>query len=68
MSGLLEKLNRVFRTVCDRQASVLLLVPWHDAVLQDLPVALGILPEQTRGEVVAAAVPLTEVGVDLDSH
>jgi hypothetical protein len=68
MSALLEKLDRVFGTVCDRQACVLLLVRRYGAVAQDLPVALVVFPEQARGKVVAAAVPLAEAGVDLDLH
>jgi hypothetical protein len=68
MSALLEKLDRVFGTVCDRQASVLLLVRRHGAVAQDPPVALVVFPEQARGEIVAAAVPLAELGIYLDFH
>jgi hypothetical protein len=68
MSALLGKLNRVLGTVRDRQESVLLLVRRHGALTQNPPVSLGILPEQVRGEVVAAAVPLALVGVDLNFH
>jgi hypothetical protein len=68
MSALLEELDRVFGTVQNRQACVLLLIRRHGAVAEDLPVALVVISEQARGEVVAAAVPLAELGIDLYFH
>src|SRR5271169_4071188 len=68
MSPLLEKLDCAFGTVQDRQACVVLLVRRHGAVVEDLPVAFVVVPEQAGGEVVAAAVPLAEIGIDLHFH
>src|SRR5580704_5355608 len=68
MSPLLEKLDCVFRTVQDRQACSVLLVRRHGAVVENLPVAFVVVSEQAGGEVVAAAVPLAEIGIDLHFH
>jgi hypothetical protein len=46
----------------------MLLVRQHGAVAKNLPVALVVLPEQTGGKVVTAAVPLAAISVDLYLH
>jgi hypothetical protein len=68
MSPLLDELDRVFWTVQDRQACVLLLIRRHGTVAEDLPVALVVISEQAWGEVVAASVSLAELGIDLYFH
>src|SRR5690348_12821757 len=61
MSALLE-LDRALGTVGYRQASVACLARRHR------PVAVVVLAEQVGGEVVAAAVPLAALRVDVHSH
>ena len=39
----------------------------HDAAAEDLPVTLVVRPEQAVGEVIAAAVPLAQLGIDFTS-
>jgi hypothetical protein len=68
MSSLLKELDRVFGTVESRQACVVLRVRRHGAVAEDLPIALVVISEQAGGQVVAAAVPLAEPGIDLHFH
>src|SRR5215469_4042048 len=68
MSVLLDQLDRALGTVGHRQARVVHLARRHRPVAADRPVALVVLAEQAGGEVVAAAVPLTALGVDLHSH
>src|SRR5690349_404157 len=67
MSALLE-LDRALGTVGYRQASVACLARRHRPVAEDRPVALVVLAEQVGGEVVAAAVPLAALRVDVHSH
>src|SRR5690349_9262785 len=67
MSALLE-LDRALGTVGYRQACVVRLARRHRPVAEDRPVALVVLAEQAGGEVVAAAMPLAALGVDLHSH
>jgi hypothetical protein len=68
MSPLLEQFDRAFGTVESGQAGVALLVRRHGSVGQDLPVTLVIISEKAGGKVVAAAVPLAELGIDLHFH
>src|SRR5262249_41785760 len=68
MSALLEQVDRALGAVGCRQARVALLARRHDAVAEHLPVTLVVLTEQVGGAVVAAAVPLTALGADLDFH
>src|SRR5580692_12877436 len=68
MSPLLEQLDGVLGAVENGQAGVALRLGRHGAVGQNLPVALFVVSEQAGGEVVAAAVPLAEPGIDLHLH
>jgi hypothetical protein len=68
MSPLLEELDRVFGTVDNGQARVALRLRRHGAVAEDLPVTLVVVSEQAGGEIVAAAVPLAELRIDLYFH
>src|SRR2546421_2629198 len=68
MSRLLADLDRALGTVGHRQPCLALLVPRHHAVAEDRSVALLVLAEQTRSEIVAAAVPLAAVRIDLHFH
>src|SRR5215469_15820889 len=68
MSALLDELDRVLGAVQNGQAGVALRFLRHDAVAEDLPVALVVIPEQAGGQVIAAAVPLAEPGIDLYLH
>jgi hypothetical protein len=64
----LDHPDRVLWAVERRTAGVVLLVGRHEAVAQHLSVALLVVDEQRRGEVIAASVTLTETGIDLDFH
>src|ERR1700733_9151557 len=68
MSGLLEEFDRAFRAVGNRETSLALLVGRDYAVTEDRAQAFLVVTEQVRGEVVAPAVPLADVGVDLQLH
>src|SRR5437773_129489 len=68
MSRLLADLDRTLGTVGHRQPCLVFLVRRHDAVAEDRSVAFVVLAEQTRGQVVAAAVFLAAPGVDLHFH
>src|SRR5580700_159932 len=68
MSLFLQHADRAFRAVGRRQPCFLLPAWRNDAVAPDLPIALVVLAEQVRGQVVAAAMPLAAVGVDLQFH
>src|SRR5215469_15938463 len=68
MSGLLEQLDRVLGTVKDRQARLVLAARRHGAVAEYLAVALVVRAEQCGSEVVAAAVPLAALGIDVHFH
>jgi hypothetical protein len=68
MSCLLEELDCVFGTVELGQARVAGLARRDGPVAEDLPVAFVVVAEQARGEVVAAAVSLAALGVDLHFH
>src|SRR5215475_16029460 len=68
MSALLKDLDRAFGTVGLGQPRLALLARRHGAVAEQPAVALVILAEQVRDEVVAAAVPLAALGADLHFH
>src|SRR5215831_1385159 len=68
MSPLLEDLDRALGTVGLGQACLALFARRHRAVTQEPAVALLVLAEQVRDEVVAAAVPLAAFGADLHFH
>src|SRR5258708_39139464 len=68
MDSVAEALDRVFGAVRNGEPCVVLPARRHGAVAEGLPVALVVVAEQAGGEVVAAAVPLAALGVDLDFH
>jgi hypothetical protein len=68
MSQPLDELDRVLGTVQRRKAGIMLLGRRHGAVAQNHPVSLLVVTEQTRRKVIAPAVPLAALGVDLHSH
>jgi hypothetical protein len=68
MLRLLNQPDRVFWAVERRAVGVVLLVGRHEAIPEHLSVALLVIDEQTRGEVVAASVTLTQTGVDPHFH
>src|SRR5215467_13674212 len=68
MSPLLEDLDRALGTVGLGQACLALFARRHGAVAQEPAVALLVLAEQVRDEVVTAAVPLAALGADLHFH
>src|SRR5262249_37078414 len=68
MSTLFKEFDRVLGTVEPGQACVPLLARRHGAVAKDFPVTFVVVAEKLRDEVVAAAVPLAALGVDLHFH
>src|ERR1700728_5491858 len=68
MSLFLQHADRAFRAVGRGQPCFLFLAGRNGPVAEDLPVALVVLTEQVRGQVVAAAMPLAAVGLDLQFH
>src|ERR1700722_1261016 len=68
MSALLGQFDRLLGAVEHGQARVVLRLMRHGAVAEDLPVALVVVTEQAGGEVVTAAMPLTELGIDSQFH
>src|SRR5215813_10590782 len=68
MSRPLKDLDRALGTVGLGQTCLALLARRHGAVAEQPAVALVILAEQLRDEVVAAAVPLAALGADLHFH
>src|SRR5262245_40351110 len=68
MSRPLKDLDRALGTVGLRQTCLALFARRHGAVAEQPAVALVILAEQVRDEVVAAAVPLAALGADLHFH
>src|SRR5437016_5083029 len=68
MSRLLEDLDRALGTVGLGQTCLALFARRHGAVAEQPAVALVVLAEQVRDEVVAAAVPLAALGADLHLH
>src|SRR5580704_6523411 len=68
MSGLLENEDRRLGAVGGGQACPLLLVGWDYAVAESLAVALVVRAEQLGGEVVAAAMALAAVGINVHFH
>lgn len=68
MSRLLEDLDRALGTVGLRQTCLALFARRHGAVAEQPAVALVVLAEQVRDEVIAAAVPLAALGADLHFH
>src|SRR5579862_3456782 len=68
MSRLLGQFDGVLGAVELRQARVVLQAGRHRTVAQDRPVALVVVAEQAGRQVVAAAVPLAPLVVDLYLH
>src|SRR5215468_3062467 len=68
MSGLLDDLDRALRAIGHGATCGLLLVGRDDAVAEDHSVALVVFAEQVGGEVVAATMPLANLGVDPEFH
>src|SRR5690242_5401069 len=67
ISGLLD-VDGALGAVGRGQPGRALLISGHQAVTEDLPVPLLVGAEQLRREVVTAAVPLAELGVDPYLH
>src|SRR5689334_24703168 len=68
MSRLLEDLDRALGTVGLGQTCLALFARRHGAVAEQPAVALVVLAEQVRDEVIAAAMPLAALGADLHLH
>src|SRR5215469_8901163 len=68
MSALLQELDRVLGAVGDSPAGVVLLLWRHDPVAEDLAIALVVVAEKLRSEVVTPAVPLADLGIDVQLH
>src|SRR5213592_4535482 len=68
MSRLLKEVDRAFGAVGHGQTCLAFLAWRHDAVAEDLFVALVVVAEQAGDEVITAAVPLAAVGVDVHFH
>src|SRR5258707_15089760 len=68
MSVLLEEVDRALGTVRDGPACLLPFVRRHPPGAENLPVALAVLAEKLRNEVVAAAMTLAALRVDPQLH
>src|SRR5689334_13849348 len=67
ISGLLD-VDGALGAVGRGQPGRALLIRGHQAVAEDLPVPLLVGAEQLRREVITAAVPLAELGIDPHFH
>jgi hypothetical protein len=68
MSRLLGELDRVLGTVQRGKAGIMLSAWRHDAIALNRPVALLVVTEQARRKVIAPAVALAGLMVDLHLH
>jgi len=68
MLSLLEQYDGAFGAVEGGQAAIALRIRRHGGVGKYVPVTLVVVSEQAGGKVVAAAVPLAELGIDLYLH
>src|SRR3979411_1684342 len=68
MSRPFKEADRLFRAVGRREACFLLLARRHDGVAENRAIAIVVVAEQAGGDVVAAAMPLATLGVDLHLH
>jgi hypothetical protein len=68
MSALLIQVDRAFRAVGDGKTRFALQARRHYTVTEHLPESLVVVAEQIGGKVIAPAMALAALGVDMELH